>query len=245
MENVMGLAINKRWAGLRDSLIGTAEEMGYATTLLTLCASDFGVPQNRQRMFLVGVKDGGTVDPVPVTAQAPPTVRAALETLPRYGASGNDTPCIARVTPAKKPVLRRSPFAGMLFNGQGRPLNLDAPAPTLPATMGGNRTPIIDQEQLENGGPCWVIDYHRHLWNGGAPRKRIPKRLRRLTLEEAAAIQTFPPDTRWEGKLSSKFKQIGNAVPPQLAYHVALAIRAALGSRAIDRGPAPVTAAVA
>jgi DNA (cytosine-5)-methyltransferase 1 len=136
---------------------------------------------------------------------------------------------VAKVTPAKKPVLRRSPFAGMLFNGQGRPLNLDAPAPTLPASMGGNRTPIVDQHQLENGGECWVVGYHEHLWNGGAPYERIPKRLRRLTLEECTAIQTFPSNYEWAGRLSSRFKQIGNAVPPRLAFHVAVAVREALG----------------
>jgi DNA (cytosine-5)-methyltransferase 1 len=229
MENVMGLALNRRWAGLREALIRKAEqELGYNTTLLTLCASHFGVPQNRWRMFLVGLRNGGTVTPVPVSADDPPTVRDALAALPPYGAEGNSTFCTARVTPAKKPVLRRSPFAGMLFNGQGRPLELDAPAPTLPASMGGNRTPIIDQHQVENGGPCWVIDYHRHLWEGGKPYARIPKRLRRLTLEEAAAIQTFPREIRWAGKLSSQYKQVGNAVPPKLGYHVALSVLRAL-----------------
>lgn len=230
MENVMGLAVNRRWAQLREALLREAQrELGYRTELLMLRASHFRVPQNRERMFLVGVRDGGPVIPRPVSPADPPTVRSVLERLPRYGTPGNDTRCIAKVTPAKKPVLRRSPYAGMLFNGQGRPLNLDAPAPTLPATMGGNRTPIIDQEQLENGADCWVVGYHKHLWNGGTPYKRIPKRLRRLTLEECAAIQTFPPGVEWAGPLSSQFKQIGNAVPPRLAFHVAIALREALG----------------
>ena len=153
---------------------------------------------------------------------------ACLSHLPPYGSAGNDTRCIARITPAKKPVLRRSPYAGMLFNGQGRPLNLAAPAPTLAATMGGNRTPIVDQETLESGEDSWVVGYHRHLWSGRAPYKRIPKRLRRLTVEEAAAIQTFPRDMAWAGRVGSQFKQIGNAVPPRLAFHVALAVREAL-----------------
>jgi len=228
MENVMGLAANKRWEPLRKALIGEATMLGFRTTLLTLRASDFGVPQNRWRMFLIGFRNGAVACPTPTSSRSQPTVREALATLPPLGDPGNRTFCTARVTPARKPVLRRSPFAGMLFNGQGRPLNLDAPAPTLPATMGGNRTPIIDQHQLENGGPHWVIEYHRRLWEGGTPRKRVPKRLRRLTLEEAAAIQTFPGGMEWVGRLSSRFKQVGNAVPPALAYHVALAVRAAL-----------------
>jgi DNA (cytosine-5)-methyltransferase 1 len=241
MENVKALARNRRWSGLLEDLTLTAsEELGYVTTLLVLNSSHFGVPQNRERMFLIGVRDGAAVSAIPTTAGSPPTVRSTLETLPRYGEPGNDTLCPAKVTPARQPVLRRSPFAGMLFNGQGRPLNLDAPAPTLPATMGGNRTPIIDQHQLEHGGESWVVGYHGHLWSGGAPYASIPGRLRRLTVEEAAAIQTFPPEMRWHGRLSQQFRQIGNAVPPQLAFHVALAVRAALAKRAIEE---PLTAA--
>lgn len=228
MENVKALAVNRRWAPLVARLREAAELLGYRTTLLLLNASHFDVPQNRERMFLVGIRDGGDVTPAPVTTERPPTVRDALMTLPPYGARGNDSKCTAQVTPAKRPVLRRSPFAGMPFNGKGRVLNVDAPASTLPASMGGNRTPIIDQEQLENGGSYWIEGYHRHLWDGGEPVDYIPPRLRRLTVEEAAAIQTFPLGWRFLGTQSAQFRQIGNAVPPNLAYHVALAVRRAL-----------------
>jgi DNA (cytosine-5)-methyltransferase 1 len=230
MENVKALAANRRWAPLLSDLRAKAEqELGYRTELLVLDSSHFGVPQKRERMFLVGTRSGSSVAPDPVTASSPPTVRSALDGLPAYGRPGNDTVCPARVTPARKPVLRRSPYAGMLFNGQGRPLNLDAPAPTLPASMGGNRTPIIDQKQLEEGGEHWIIGYHRRLWAGGEPIASIPKRMRRLTVEEAAAIQTFPQEMEFRGSLSQQFRQIGNAVPPELAYRVAAALGVALG----------------
>ena len=229
MENVMALAENRRWAALLHELHERAKELKYETSLLKLTASDYGAAQNRRRMFLVGIRDGITPVPVPISAGQPATVRDALATLPLYGTPGNDSLCTAIVTPARNPVLRRSPFAGMLFNGQGRPLNLDAPSPTLPATMGGNRTPIVDQQQLDRGGAHWVVGYHARLWAGGDPIDAIPRRLRRLTVEEAAAIQTFPEGMRWHGRRSSQFKQIGNAVPPALAYSVALAVRGALG----------------
>jgi DNA (cytosine-5)-methyltransferase 1 len=158
----------------------------------------------------------------------PLNVRSALESLPLFGQPGNDAICTAIITPARIPVLRRSPFAGMLFNGQGRPLDLETPALTLPASMGGNRTPIIDQESLETGAEPWVIGYHRHLMRGGAPAKSVPKRLRRLTVQEAAALQTFPTDWKFVGSQSARFRQIGNAVPPELARHVALAVRRTL-----------------
>ena len=165
--------------------------------------------------------------PVPqiTSRNAPPTLRTAIESLPSWGKPGNNTMCLARVTPAKSPVLRRSPFAGMLFNGQGRPMDLEMPAPTLPASMGGNRTPIIDQKQLDSGCVSWVANYHRSLRSGESPVQVVPEQLRRITVEEAAAIQTFPPRMRWHGPQSTKYRQIGNAVPPMLAYHVATALR--------------------
>ncbi|SJN36970.1 DNA-cytosine methyltransferase [Microbacterium esteraromaticum] len=49
-------------------------------------------------------------------------------------------------------------------------------------------------------------------------------RLRRITVEEAAAIQTFPNDVPWQGAQSARFRQIGNAVPPKLAYEVAATV---------------------
>lgn len=221
MENVKNLAVNARWASLIADLELFAEEAGYETRLHILNASHYGVPQARERMFLVGIRGGPPRLPVP-TSEEPVTVREALSNLPAFGSPGNDSICSARVTPARRPVLRRSPFAGMLFNGQGRPLNFDAPAPTLPASMGGNRTPIIDQLELEGESEKnWVIGYHRRLWEGRGPNVRIPKRMRRLTLEEAAAIQTFPLSWEFAGAQSAKYRQIGNAVPPRLAQAVA------------------------
>lgn len=236
MENVKALATNRRWTTVRDQLIERAEElMGAKPRLLVLNASYFGVPQARERMFLIGIRrgEGTLVDPSPITATTPPTLRSALESLPPYGEPGNDTVCSAKITIAKSPVLRRSPWAGMLFNGAGRPMDLDRPAPTLPASMGGNKTPIIDQEQLDSGAEPWVVKYHAHLWAGGEPWTHVPDRLRRITVEEAAAIQTFPQDMRWAGSQSAKYRQIGNAVPPELAYCVAMAVRESLG---LDNG---------
>ncbi len=228
MENVRALATSRRWAPLRHRLVDRSLEMGYATQLLLLNASHFDVPQARERMFLIGTRDTPAVVPLPTSASNPPTVRSALASLPPLGELGNDSACSAKVVPAKNPVLRRSPYAGMLFNGHGRPLDLDRPAVTLPATMSGNRTPIIDQEQLAVGADSWVEEYHAHLWAGGAPKPVAPGRMRRITVEEAAAIQTFPAGVYWAGGRSAQYRQIGNAVPPILALHVAVAVDRAL-----------------
>jgi DNA (cytosine-5)-methyltransferase 1 len=229
MENVKALASNARWREVIEDLMSKAKSIGYKPKLLLLNAAEFGVPQARERMFLVGVKSRAEVEPITPTYKTIPTVRSALENLAPYGTPGNNTKCKAKITPAKKPVLRKSPFAGMLFNGQGRPLDLERPALTLPASMGGNRTPIVDQRQLETGEESWVVRYHKHLMSGGKPASKVPSCLRRVSVEEAASLQTFPMGMKFSGKQSAQYRQIGNAVPPNLAFHVALSVRKAIG----------------
>jgi DNA (cytosine-5)-methyltransferase 1 len=233
MENVKSLATNRKFARIRRRLLQRADQMNYQTEIVVLNASHFGVPQARERMFMIGVKRGQGRRPVPVptTEDSPPTLRDALAGLPPYGQPGNDTFCEAAITMAKNPVLRKSPWAGMMFNGAGRLISLDRPAPTLPASMGGNKNPIIDQHQLDNGGEPWIEDYHLSLRSGGSPLTKAPDRLRRMTQEEAAAIQTFPADMVWHGRQTDRFRQIGNAVPPTLAYHVALAVKSSLNTK--------------
>ncbi len=236
MENVKALAIIKKWQGTIRKIREEAERIGYATTLNVLNAADFGVPQSRERMFLVGIRDDCAPDSItPLSQSRKKTVRDALDRLPAIGEKGNDQICTAKVTAAKNPVMRKSPWAGMLFNGQGRPMNLDAPAPTLPASMGGNRTPIIDQQSLETGEESWAIRYHRHLMEGGDVAAEVPDRMRRITVDEAASIQTFPLDMPWQGSQSSRYRQIGNAVPPKLAYAVAKSVARSIDASCSDR----------
>ncbi|WP_322354115.1 DNA cytosine methyltransferase [Paratractidigestivibacter sp.] len=230
MENVKALAENKRWAGTIADIRKKAEEIGYKTNLKVLNSADYGVPQARERMFLVGFKGEDVVYEYPEpSVSTPVTVAEALHRLPPIGAPGNDEVCTAKITPAKTPILRQSPFAGMLFNGQGRPMDVNRPAPTLPATMGGNRTPIVDQNTLENSSEQWVVGYHASLMAGGAVTAFVPSNLRRISVQEAAAIQTFPSDMPWQGSQSSRYRQIGNAVPPKMAFAVAKSVAEALG----------------
>ena len=135
---------------------------------------------------------------------------------------------------AANPVMRKSPYAGMLFNGAGRPLRLDAPAPTMAAATGGNKTHFVDEGEMFEGLPSFVEAYHAALAAGEAPRRGdAPARLRRLTLVEAAALQTFPAGHRFSGSKSARYRQIGNAVPCLLAEAVARSARAAsVGRRA-------------
>lgn len=227
MENVKALATLSKFEAVRTELFKTAAEIGYFSTLLVLNSKDFGVPQNRERMFFIGFQSEQYAKNVEQAIQqyicSAPTVGDVIRPLGRAGNPNNPRVCNARITNAAKPVLRKSPYAGMMFNGQGRPINPDGFASTIAASMGGNRTPIIDEEHLYNGAKSYIESYHLHLMNGGAPKSMndVPSNLRRLTIDEALLIQTFPNDYNFAGKTSSIWRQIGNAVPCKLAQAVA------------------------
>lgn len=239
MENVKALASGERWEGVYRGLVSRARKLGYNVEAVVLNAADFAVPQARERVFLIGVRDGYPMLPVPVTRHTPMTVLEALARLPEYGRPGNDTACMARVVLAKKPVMRASPYKGsLLFNGSGRPLELDAVARTLPASMGGNGTPIVDQKELSarlaGRNPKqtpWVVRHHE-LLRAGKPPADGEHPLRRLTVEEAAELQGFPRGWVWKGTRNAQYRQIGNSVPPRLARYVAIAVAEALHARA-------------
>lgn len=228
MENVKALGSLKKWEPLREELLKNFREIGYAVNYVVLNATDFDVPQARERVFFIGFKItpklipdlGKMMEPY---KQKAVTVREALSVLDRVGIGNNTSICKAKITLTPNPILRKSPFAGMLFNGLGRPIKIDGYCSTLPASMGGNKTPIIDNDVLYNNKVGWIEQYHASILAGKKPMnyQDAPARLRRLTVEEAAVLQTFPLNYNFHGSQSSKFKQIGNAVPCNLSYSIA------------------------
>jgi DNA (cytosine-5)-methyltransferase 1 len=91
--------------------------------------------------------------------------------------------------------------------------------------MGGNKTPIIDELEVFEGALSFVEEYHARLVKGGEPYKGdAPNRLRRLTVDECLAIQTFPTGYKLAGEQSAMYRQIGNAVPCKLAEAVGTAV---------------------
>ena len=233
MENVKSLATLSKFETVRVKIMDMFAEAGYVTEVMILNAKTFGVPQSRERAFFVGVKDGlkpPLLKHLNKHMKNAPTVRDILTLLGKPSLSTNQIASKSPIVPAKNPVLRRSPYSGMMFNGQGRPMNPDAPANTLVASMSGNRTPIIDDACLHDGVSPWVANYHQHLMRGGAPLPSTvnPSRLRRLTITEAALLQTFPPNYTFRGPNSKVYSQIGNAVPCLLANAVAEYVKTTL-----------------
>ncbi|GCE28133.1 DNA cytosine methyltransferase [Dictyobacter alpinus] len=227
MENVRGL-ITPKHRTYALLAINQLEQLGYSVHWAVLDAASYGVPQHRERIFIVGVpKKTPFKFPNPTYGpQAPEpyvTVRRALNGVPA------DIPNNAIITYAKNPVLRPSPWAGLYVNGQGRALNMDEPSLTIPASAGGNRTHILDPDGI-------LLEYHKHLMNGGVPRLGIVDNVRRLTVRESARLQSFPDTFDFTGPRSKQYAQIGNAVPPLLAEAVGMAIFKALFVTEIVKG---------
>jgi len=222
-ENVSGLtegAMRPRWW----SLLGELARLGYTVSAKVLNAADYGVPQRRRRCIVVGIRDGDRFEfPEPGfgPGRARPWRPAGSVVHPHPVGEPNRSP----VTYAARPDLRRDPYAGHLFNGGGRPIAPDRPAPTLLASMGGNKTPWLDTANV-------VPAYHAHLLSGGPPRSGQVPGARRVTVQEAALLQGFPRWVCLVGRRSSQYRQVGNAVPPPLAEVLGRALLAQLGTPA-------------
>lgn len=219
MENVPGLLHGPRLAYL-NGLLGELVALGYQVSGEVLNTADYGVPQKRRRLFLVGSLTGRFTFP-----RATHGPRAGRP----YAVVGNilkrdrviGTPNGSKVVYAAKPDLRPSPYDGHLFNGGGRAIDLASVCPTILAAAGGNKTHFVDT--LDE-----VPRYHAELLQGKPPRTGVLPGGRRLTVEESGLIQTFPPGVRFHGSRHAQYMQIGNAVPPLLAEQLGLALAALL-----------------
>lgn len=207
MENVPGLATGDR-RGYFVKVLTELRGLGFKVAAKVVSAADYGVPQKRRRLFVVGLRGREFLFPEPSHGPGRRfphvTVRDALP------ASHVGEPNGSRVFYAKRPDTRPSPYDGHLFNGGGRAIDRSQPCHTILASAGGNKTHFFDDENL-------VIAYHAHLLAGGKPRTGELQGARRLTVVESAMIQTFPDGMVFDGPPSAQYHQVGDAVPPKLA----------------------------
>ena len=226
MENVAALGRLAKFETVRAKLLEGYRRLGYHVQFRVLDSQYYSTPQRRERLIMIGTRgcESDIKFPTPCTKLI--SAREVLSRLDQPGTDNNQGVCSARITLAKRPVLRDSPYAGMLFNGMGRPIDLSRPCQTLPASMGGNKTPIIDTRLLvDPEADDWLMSLHRSAMAGkDISKMKVPSFMRRLTVSEAAALQGFPSDFSFCGSQCEKFRQIGNSVPPPFANSIAKAV---------------------
>lgn len=214
-ENVKGLVTHDQGRTL-STILETFKDVGYSVEYKVLNAWDYGTPQKRERIFIIGIRNDLT-DKIrfkfPEKHDYKPVLRDILLDVPfsegeKY--SENKRKVMELVPPGgcwihlpdevAREYMKTTYFMGGGRRGIARRLSLDEPSLTLTTAPGMKQT-----------------------------ERCHPLETRPLNIREYARIQTFPDDWNFEGKLSSKYKQIGNAVPVNLAYEVGKEILISLG----------------
>lgn len=222
MENVPGLVMSKARPYF-DSVLHRFSELGYKLNWSVVHAGDYGVPQKRKRLIVLGSKEEFLKFPFPSHGEL--TGRPHEKSSDYLSGTPIGEPAKTPVTYAKKPDLRKNPYAGLVYNGGGRPIDPNGLCHTILASSGGSKTHWIDTMGV-------VEEYHRHLSNGGKPRTGNVEGARRLSVEECSKIQTFPKNLIFSGSKSSQYTQVGDAVPPMLAKAIGLAMISQLNKKA-------------
>lgn len=236
-ENVKGLV---NLGDVKETIkkdFASADDNGYIVLdPQVLHAADYGVPESRERVFFIGIRKGALTPNAlkALTSKVLPNDYNPYPS-PTHSYKHNDTklaiPVVCRdiFTGLKEPYetndlsqkfYSKAKYMGRHCQGQTE-ISLDKIGPTIRSEHHGN----IEFRRLsaEHGG-----EINEELQNG------LPER--RLTPRECALIQTFPPDfkfVRYNPNIKSKFlvsssnayKVIGNAVPPILAYNIAMRIQ--------------------
>ena len=216
LENVPGL-LSAKTRSYFQSTLNILTSLGYCLNWSILNSADYGVPQKRKRLFILGSKTEYLRFPVPTHGSG--TKKTHVTSSRALGAAPIGEAPNCPVKYARFPDLRPSPYAGQIYNGGGRPINPAAPCHTILASSGGYKTHWIDALNI-------APEYHRHLLNGGKPWEGNVPGARRLSVKECAVIQTFPPNLQLSGTQSSQYSQVGDAVPPALAEVLGKAILA-------------------
>lgn len=190
-ENVKGL-LTMGGGQVIDAIIQDFSDCGYHVFYQLLNAADYGVPEDRERVIIVGFRKDLGIEhfTYPAPNHHRVTMREALQSIP---------------DPAPDEVCMQ-PYSSRYLS-RNRKRGWDEVSYTIPA--------MAKQIPLHPGSPDMVkVDPDK--WQFG------PGLTRRLSYREAAAIQTFPPGMEFFGDLTSKYKQIGNAVPVRLAEVMAV-----------------------
>lgn len=212
IENVKGLKSNKNGETLRHITEGLACDGEYVVEYRILDAQHFGVPQHRERIFIVGRRRdqcSQTTFLFPKEDRSPKGIVSLREALidvpPSEGFEYNEK---------KTALFRQIPQGGCWVD--------------LPEDI---RREYLGKKMMESGGGKRGILRRLHMDRPSltllcTPSQKQTERchpleVRPLRIREYARIQTFPDSYIFCGSLSSQYRQIGNAVPVELARRIA------------------------
>lgn len=222
-ENVSGMLSNRHSDAVKN-IIYAFEECGYDVTIDLVNAADYGIPQDRKRVFYIGFRKDLNIKfqfPEPTTPEPSQkiTLRQAIGDL-QFTA----IPALSKnKTNGKLPILNHEYYTGAfstIFMSRNRVRNWDEQGFTVQASG--------RQCQLHPQAPKMLfVEQNKRIFVPGKEDL-----YRRLTVRECARLQGFPDDFEFiYSDVDYGYKMIGNAVPVKLAYIIAKAIKKELGEK--------------
>ena len=213
-ENVKGLTTHDGGKTIQ-TMIDVFEELGYKVEWKVLNAWDYGVAEKRQRVVIIGIRND-LIDKVkfeyPLPHEYKPVLRDVLQNVPDS-------------VGAKYPENKRKVFDLVPPGGYWRDLPDDVAREYMKSCyfMGGGRTGIA--RRLSWDEPSLTLTCSPMMKQTD---RCHPDESRPFTTREYARIQSFPDEWNFAGKMGDIYKQIGNAVPVNLAKCVGESIMNAL-----------------
>jgi DNA (cytosine-5)-methyltransferase 1 len=219
-ENVRGLLSHDGGKTLQ-TMLNVLAQLGYSTSYKVLRSQYLDVPQKRERLILFATRDDLNIPAVfPRERDYFISLREALEGCPK---SEGQT-----YTARKYKIMKQIPEGGYW---RDLPDNLQREYMGASYYLGGGKTGMA--RRLSWNQPSLTLTCNPAQKQ---TERCHPSETRPLSVREYARIQTFPDEWAFSGTVCSQYKQIGNAVPVNLGYHVGRCVLAALGHIAVDDG---------
>ena len=212
-ENVRGLISHDNGNTLKTIIDVMENDIGYEVINPQMCQAIFyEVPQKRERLFLIGIKKGsGLRFNYPDKISEPYTVKDALKKGRLYKTNVPKAE-FQKYTKRKQQIMSKVPGGG---NWRNLPEKLQKEYMGGSYHLGGGKTGIA--RRLSWDEPSLTLTTAPAMKQ---TERAHPEENRPLTYREYARIQTFPDKWKFIGSLNSKYKQIGNAVPVNLAKYI-------------------------